>query len=566
MKGRSQVVIRQLRLWSGLLFAAYVTVHLGNHALGLVSLPLMERVGEAIAAFLDSPVLLLLLYGSLTSHYLLALWGLYQRRNLRFRFWEGLQLGLGLLVPLLLAGHIAGTRGMRELFDIQVSYPQVLTILWTQPALGIRQAVVLAVVWIHLVVGLHYWLRIKPWYPKLLPWLYPLAVLLPVLALLGYLRGGLSVLALIDTPGWLAQTMAPLQQLDPTQVRLRESLQPLAWTVAGGLLLLTLLARQSRHLLRNHYGSFRLTLPGGRLVRAPLGTTVLEALRGARIPHASVCGGRGRCTTCRIRVETGLEALEPAAATEAAALQRIGAPENVRLACQTRPRHDLRIVPLLPATATSQVAQRAGGVGGREMQVAVLFLDLRGSTGLGERLLPYDVVFILNRFFAEMSEALRLTDGHYAQFNGDGLMALYGLDSDLQSGCRAAIDGAVEMLRRLQQINDGCRLDIGGDLRMGIGIHAGEAIVGRMGPPQAPIVSALGDNVNIAARLESLSKTYDCPLVISAVTARHAGVDLSGFEVHSAAVKGRDQPIEVYAVDDPARIGALSSYADRLNR
>jgi adenylate cyclase len=236
------------------------------------------------------------------------------------------------------------------------------------------------------------------------------------------------------------------------------------------------------------------------------------------------------------------------------ALQRIAAPPKVRLACQMRPRRDLTIVPLLAATASAREARREDSIGGREEFVTVLFLDLRNSTALAEHLLPYDVVYILNQFLSEMVAALRISGGYYSQFTGDGLMALYGLGSTPEVGCRAAIHGAVEMLQRFDATTDWLHPDIGESLRIGIGIHSGEAIVGRMGPPEAPVLSAIGDTVNIAARLEAMCKAYDCSLVISEVTARRAGIDMSAFPSHSASTRGRRAPITVYAVGEPQKI------------
>ena len=231
--------------------------------------------------------------------------------------------------------------------------------------------------------------------------------------------------------------------------------------------------------------------------------------------------------------------------------------ENVRLACQTRPSRDLQITPLLPANASAADAQRPGGVGGHEQPVAVMFVDLRASTKLGEERLPYDVVFILNQFFAEMSEALHDTGGHYAQFSGDGLMALYGLESDVATGCRDAMHGAAAMVTRLAVLNRRLAEELPEPLRIGIGIHCGEAIVGTMGPPSSPNLSAVGDNVNIAARLEALCKTYEVTLVVSEQTAQHAGVDLSAFDKHAAPVRGREEAVVVYAVPDPLIIDGL---------
>jgi adenylate cyclase len=180
-----------------------------------------------------------------------------------------------------------------------------------------------------------------------------------------------------------------------------------------------------------------------------------------------------------------------------------------------------------------------------------MFVDLRDSTKLGEGRLPYDVVFILNQFFAEMYEALRASNGYYAQFRGDGLLALNGLQSDLPTACRESLAGAAEMSRRMDKLNRDLAADLPFPLRIGIGIHSGLAIVGTMGPPESPIYSAIGDNINIAARLEGMTKSYGCTLVVSAETLGHAETDPRNAELHHVRVRGRDERLDVYAVADP---------------
>jgi len=180
-----------------------------------------------------------------------------------------------------------------------------------------------------------------------------------------------------------------------------------------------------------------------------------------------------------------------------------------------------------------------------------VFVDLRDSTRLGEGRLPYDVVFIMNQFFAEMHQALRATNGYYAQFRGDGLLALYGLQSELPQACREALAGAAEMQRRMDALNASLAADLAEPLRIGIGAHAGVAIVGTMGPPEAPIHSAIGDNINIAARLEGMTKAYQCTMVVSEETLRTAGIDPRGAPLHRVRVRGRNERLNVYAVDDP---------------
>ena len=548
---------RKLRLWSGLLIAAYVVLHLTNHALGLISMAAMELAREGMEELWGTPPMLALLYGSLAVHFWLALAVLYRRGTLRMPVWEAAQIILGLLVVPLIAGHATGTRGARELAGIEVDYPLVLGAIWTDDFHLVRQTLLLLVVWLHVVVGLHFWLRLKSWYPKALPYLYAAALLLPVLSLLGFVEAGLEVRRLIVEEGAAEVIFAEVKAADPAvreRVASLDSGVVLAFVVALGA---TLLARQRRLRSLARGRRYRLHHVNGSTLEAPVGRSILEAVRAAGIPHASICGGRGRCTTCRVRVSRGLEALPEPDGLESRALARIKADPNVRLACQTRPASDLSVSPLIPADASPAAAHQPGGVSGREQRVVVMFIDLRDSTRLGEGRLPYDVVFILNQFFSEMWAALEETGGHYAQFTGDGLMALYGLESDIATGARQALRGAVEMARRLSGLNARLAGELEEPLRMGIGIHCGDAIVGTMGPPTSPNLSAVGDNVNVAARLESETKALGCTLVVSTALTSAAGVDLSAYPLHEAELRGRGESVPVHAIDDPREIQEL---------
>jgi adenylate cyclase len=293
-----------------------------------------------------------------------------------------------------------------------------------------------------------------------------------------------------------------------------------------------------------------LTHSSGRTMPILPGATVLETLRENGIPHASVCGGRARCTTCRVMVTRGLAALPAPAVLESKALARIEAPNGLRLACQIRPTADLTVMPLLPADATPAQCSVRGGLEGSERLITIVFVDLRGSTTLGEAKLPYDVLFILNQFFTEMTKALDATNGHYSQFTGDGLLALYGLNArDPTTAPAEALRGAREMLARLDQLNRRLAGELTQPLRIGIGMHFAEAIVGTMGPPRSQIITAIGDAVNTAARLEGLTKEYDCALVLSRRVAEAARLDLSGQQLHAVAVKGRVEKVEFYALE-----------------
>ena len=545
------MLARQLRLWTGLVLAVFITLHLANHSLGLISIAAMEAMRTGIMPVWQSTPGTLALYGAFVIHFLLALRSIYRRSTLKMPAWEATQLILGLLIPPLVAVHAIGTRLSFELLGIDLSYEYVVTIQWTTLRYLIQQPLLVLVAWLHVVVGLHYWLRTKSWYPRAMPLLYAVALLMPVLALLGFVRTGMTMENLINDPIFAEALFDPWTDADDGLKNFILNLESMVLKGMGLALLAVLAARAIKLARRRRDYSYKITHANGKSLVGVRGQSILETIRDAGIPHASVCGGRGRCTTCRVRVGTGLAALAAPSPLEAAALARIEAAPNVRLACQTRPALDLDITPLLPPKASPEHSYKPGGISGREQEVAVMFIDLRGSTGLGEQRLPYDVVFILNQFFSEMSDALESTGGHYAQFSGDGLMALYGLESDLKQGCRDAIHGAIEMCARMDTLNHRLRDELTLPLKIGIGIHCGEAIVGTMGPPKSPNFSAIGDNINIAARLEAQTKVFECAVVISVETARAASMDLSRHPMYASDIRDREEPVMVYAVHEP---------------
>src|SRR5687767_2748488 len=542
--------MRLLRLITGLIVAGFVVGHFSNHALGVVSIEAMDRTRVMLAAWWRSPVGSVLLYGSLLTHFALALTSLYHRTTLRMPWWEGIQLALGLAVPPLLIAHIVGTRFAWTLLGHNIDYERVVGVLWSTEWNIAKQTTLLLLVWAHLCAGLHYWLRVRQWYQNALPLAFALALLVPTLALSGFAGAGFYLWPSVESVGGMQKYNVDLAGMTDRDRDLlsqwRDGLEYAFWIA----LAVTLLARW----LRSRIGAtYRVHHASGRVITAPVGRSILEAIRDEGLPHASVCGGRARCTTCRVRISEGLSHLPPPGRMEAQALGRIEAPANVRLACQCRPTRDVAVAPLLPPNAgPSSALQPRSGAQGRERPIVAMFVDLRDSVRLGEGRLPYDVVFLMNQFFAEMHAALRATGGYYAQFRGDGLLALYGLEAPLPQACRAAIQAAGEMQRRIEHLNRSLADDLKGQpLRIGIGIHAGVAIVGTMGPPAEPIYSAIGDMVNTAARLENMTKAYNCTLIVSADVLREAAIEPGDAPQHQVRIRGKSERLAVYAVTDP---------------
>ncbi len=406
-------LVQQLRLWSGLVLFIYVMLHLANHALGLISLQAMEA-GRAWSLLVWYSLLgTLLLYGALIIHIALALWSLCQRFHFRLPRWQLVQTLLGLFIPLLLASHIVGTRLAYEWFNTTASYTRIVLAFWElKPDLGLRQVLLLMIAWVHGCMGIHFWLRIKPWYARYIPILFSLALLWPVLALLGFTQAGREVSTLAQQSGWIQQTLQAANTPDPGEAALLERVRNLLLRGFVASIGLIGVARTLRYIQKTRRKMLRITYLNGKEVLVPAGLTVLEASRLGGIPHASVCGGRGRCSTCRIRVLRGLEFLPSCGTEELRVLKRIGAPPNIRLACQLRPTGDVLVVPLLPASVqASDGLLSSGYLAGQEQEIAVLFADLRGFTRLAEHKLPCDVVFFLNQYF----EVIEFR-GHHTEF------------------------------------------------------------------------------------------------------------------------------------------------------
>ena len=510
-------MVRRLRLWSGLFLMAFVVTHYANHALGIHSLEWMEAGRNVFVAFWRFLPVTVLFYAALIIHVALAFWVLYQRRRLKMAPWEFWQTLLGLTIPPLLVAHILGTRFLHEVYGIQDNYFLELLIFFVlRPDYGIKQFITIAVVWAHGCMGVHFWLRLKPWYPRALPFFASAALLLPVLGAVGVYVAGRQIAVLAQDPFWLREVQATVRLASSDQVAQVALLDNIILGILAALLVLSLSGRLIRRMLDRVRGLVHLTYPDGRRVAVVQGTTILEASRGAGIAHASVCGGRGRCSTCRVRVGNGADGLPAPSPEEKRVLERVGAPPNQRLACQTRPQADLEVTPILPPSISPRQAEGgADYLQGQEREIAILFADLRGFTTLAEHKLPYDVVFILNRYFAAMGAAVEASGGRLDKFIGDGVMALFGIEEGPAAGSRAALAAARAMAERLDDLNRALANDLEAPLRIGIGIHVGPVIVGEMGYGSATSVTAIGDAVNTASRLEAMTKEFGAQLVIS---------------------------------------------------
>jgi adenylate cyclase len=537
--------INRARLASGLVLFSYVTAHLLNLALGLVSIKAMNLALSVVILFWGHPAVQAVLLTAILLHFSLALRTLWRRRTLRMPVREGAQLALGFLIPFMLLLHISKTRVAESAFHGHIDYTYELYQFWVKdPGAGLEQLTLLIVAWVHACIGLNFNLKLKRWYPKAQPYLLLAAFSVPFIAIIGFVRAGLVVTRLAQDPAWVTAVNAGTGLTPADKSAVLAIAATLRLSVLA-ILVALFFARGVRRWWAKRHGMVTVAYAHGKRIRIPRGTSILEASRDAGIPHASICGGRGRCSTCRTHVVCdGLGIRPEASHFEHGILSRMKMPPNVRLACQFRPDADVTVTPLLDEADAHRAMGHAKEVG-VEREIAIMFCDLRGFTELSEHRLPYDVVFLLNRYFAAMGQAIEASGGRLDKFIGDGIMALFGVHGGDANPARQALAAAALMSERADHLNAAFAHELAKPLRIGIGIHFGMAVVGEMGFSNARTLTAIGDCVNTASRLEAMSKTYGAELVVSEDLERKSGLDLSAWPVHEITVRGRSTPLSI---------------------
>jgi adenylate cyclase len=552
--------LRQIRLVGGVVLFAYLVSHFVNHALGNISMDALAagvHIHTMIWQFLPITILF---YSSCLVHTGLGVWALYQRRQFRWKAVEPLQLVLGLSIPALIIAHIVGARLGQTLYGHEKLYPQELyAFLVAWPFRAWLMSSVLIVAWVHGSIGLYFWLRMKAFYKRAAPFLLAAAVLVPTLALLGFYQAGRTVVADSDDADWRRDNLSPRQVGTVAQQQTLDRITDYFLIGYLGLLGFVLLARGARALHERRGGMISLSYGNGRTVRVPKGLSVLEASLRNNVPHASVCGGRARCSTCRIRIIGDCSELPEPSQREAFVLGRVGTSDpSIRLACQLRPSTDLSFFQLfLPHTMSANSHASNPTRIGQERYLVSMFVDMRGSTKLAEKRLPFDTVFIVNRFLGAVSQAVIESGGRPNQFVGDGMLALFGLSSSRQEASRQALKAAAMIAANVDELNKFLEHDLREPIRFGIGIHGGEVIVGDIGYRDHMVFTALGDAVNVAARLQDMTKNLSCEAVVSDEVRINAGLPADALPQHEVAIRGRNEPMVVRTVTDAKQLSSL---------
>jgi adenylate cyclase len=552
------ISVRQIRLACGLVLFAYLISHFLNHALGNISLDALAWGVRYHVLFWQFLPIAIVFYTAVLVHSGLGLWALYERRQFRWKAIEPLQLALGLSIPALIAAHVISVRLGHTLFGQDKLYPQVLYGYWVVFPFRIWLTLsAFVVAWIHGSIGLYFWLRMKAFFKTAAPYLLAAAVLVPTLAMLGLYQSGRIVVEESQEAEWRTVNLSQDKAGTPEQADALEKIMEYFLIGYLGLLGVVLVARGIRTVHERRGGTITLSYGNGRTIRVPKGLSVLEASLRYQVPHASVCGGRARCSTCRIRIIGDCSKLPPPSNREAFVLNRVGTTDPaVRLACQLRPESDLSFFQIF--TPQSAQAHRTGPSHiGEERYLVSMFVDMRGSTRLAENRLPFDTVFVVNRFLGAVSQAVIECGGQPNQFLGDGQLALFGLSTTRQTACRQALKAAAKISANVEELNHFLKHDLREPIRFGIGIHGGEVIVGDIGYRDHIVFTALGDAVNVAARLQDMTKALGCEAIVSDEVCATAGIASDALPRQAMEIRGRTGPMSVSVVTSTATLSPL---------
>ncbi|NND01627.1 MAG: adenylate/guanylate cyclase domain-containing protein [Acidimicrobiia bacterium] len=252
----------------------------------------------------------------------------------------------------------------------------------------------------------------------------------------------------------------------------------------------------------------------------PQAANLLESAVDAGVAIAHLCGGRGRCSTCRVRIVDGLDVLTARSDKEVTMAAKLDFPDEVRLACQTEVAGSVRLWRLVLDKIDLEMASQLGkghyvGPVGREVEAAVMFVDVAGFTNMSESLPAYDVVHILNRFFNRAGEAVESNSGRVDNYMGDGLLAVFGIDDEDGDSAFGAVKAGLEVLAVAADMHKYVSRIYGHAFNVRIGIGLGEVIFGLMGGESTARETVLGDVVNTASRLESANKTTGTTMLVT---------------------------------------------------
>jgi adenylate cyclase len=281
--------------------------------------------------------------------------------------------------------------------------------------------------------------------------------------------------------------------------------------------------------------------------------TILEAMLEAEINPTHVCGCNGRCSTCRVYVMDGLSNCLPRNENEKQVAVKLGFPQNIRLACQTKISGDITIKrPVVDELdieiVLTQFKDGSGTKLGKEKDLAILFTDIENYTQFAEAFPAYDVVHVLNRYYQTMNEIIVQHKGIISDVAGDGILALFASIEDSKNPVLDAINAVREMHKALIHFNEYLLQMYDRSFGIRAGINFGKAIVGNFDTGMMNKISAIGDTVNMASRIETANKDFGTQLLISQPAYEEIQGLVETDQVHRTKLKGKSGEYVLYGI------------------
>ena len=295
-------------------------------------------------------------------------------------------------------------------------------------------------------------------------------------------------------------------------------------------------------------------LPDDAEIEASEQETILQALLRHGIPHAHVCGGNARCSTCRLLILEGLQYFSPRSPKEQRIAERLHFPPTIRLACQTQISGPVRIRRLIIDDEDVELhnltsPNNHSAVVGVEKGMFILFADIQGFTAFAETLMPYDVVHVLNRYFNLMDKAIRHQQGYINSYMGDGLMALFET-ADPAAGAEQSIRAGLAMLLEVAKMQPYLQELYHRSFNIRIGLHYGQVVAGAIGALGDRKQTVIGDAVNMASRIETANKEIGSRFLISETVYELVKNKISVGKIAEVNLPGKSQVHNLFEVLD----------------
>jgi adenylate cyclase len=294
------------------------------------------------------------------------------------------------------------------------------------------------------------------------------------------------------------------------------------------------------------------------------GSTILKATLKAKINHTHVCGGDSRCSTCRVHVVDGLSNCWPRNEKEKQLAEKLGFPENIRLACQTKISGNIAIRRLVVDNLDrkiilTQLGDLSGTKLGQEKDLAILFTDIENFTQFAEAFPAYDVVHVLNRYYQTINEIIEQYKGIISDVAGDGILALFGVIEDSENPVLDAINTVQGMNNALVRFNRYLNQMYDRSFGIRAGINFGKVIVGNFDTGRMRKISAIGDEVNAASRIETANKDFGTRLLISQSAYEEVQGSVEIHKMYRSSLKGKSGEYVLYEIN--SEVGDIKKIA-----